>query len=143
MRPAVALLALAALAWLLRPRDRPLPKPASTTEPEDDVQGPDPVTTRPAHVEGGPDCRWYSVRVTEELFEQMGSRVEWGQPDADGFYTPYVRNPVTTRPVVVTLPASLSPDEVGHIRTWLDDHPDVIEELYESSAIRTRPLGGM
>lgn len=52
-------------------------------------------------------------------------------------------DPRTTRPVVVTLPSSLTPAEVGHIRTWLDAHPDVVTELYESEPIRTRPLGGM
>ena len=31
------------------------------------------------------------VLMTDELFEALGaSRVEWGEPDADGFYTPTV-----------------------------------------------------
>lgn len=45
-----------------------------------------------AHVEGGPGCRWYKVRMTEEAFAALGLRVEWGQPDADGFHTPTVRS---------------------------------------------------
>lgn len=52
-------------------------------------------------------------------------------------------DPVTTRPVVITLPNSLTVAEVGHIRGWLNDHPDVLTELYESHAISTQtgPLG--
>lgn len=42
------------------------------------------------HVEGGLGCRWYKVRMSEELFAQLGLRVEWGEPDAEGFYTPMV-----------------------------------------------------
>jgi hypothetical protein len=72
MRPAVALLALAALAWLLRSRDRPLPKPASTTEPEDDVQGPDPVTYRVLH-------RWDGTVPAIDL-PPNGTGDVWPQP---------------------------------------------------------------
>lgn len=32
--------------------------------------------------------RWYPVRVSEGVFEALADRVEWGEPDADGFYTP-------------------------------------------------------
>lgn len=47
-------------------------------------------------------------------------------------------DPVTTRPVVVTLPSSMTVEEVGHIRSWLAAHPDVIEELYESAPVASR-----
>lgn len=31
------------------------------------------------------------VRMSDELFHQLGAgRVEWGEPDAEGFYTPTV-----------------------------------------------------
>lgn len=50
-------------------------------------------------------------------------------------------DPRTTRPVVVTLPSSLTPAEVGHIRTWLHAHPDVVTELYESEPIRSTQSG--
>jgi hypothetical protein len=46
---------------------------------------------KPDHLEGGPDCRWYKVKVTEELFAALGARVEWGRPDDEGFYTPVIR----------------------------------------------------
>lgn len=42
------------------------------------------------HVEGGPACRWYKVRLSEEMFERLGTRVVWGEPDEEGFYTPTV-----------------------------------------------------
>jgi hypothetical protein len=33
----------------------------------------------------------YKVRMSETLFQALGSyRVEWGEPDAEGFYTPTV-----------------------------------------------------
>jgi hypothetical protein len=28
------------------------------------------------------------VLVSDELFAALGTRVEWGEPDVDGFYTP-------------------------------------------------------
>lgn len=42
------------------------------------------------HIEGGSECRWYKVRMSEEVFEALGVRVEWGEPDAEGFYTPTI-----------------------------------------------------
>ena len=29
-----------------------------------------------------------NVRVSEGVFEALADRVDWGQPDVDGFYTP-------------------------------------------------------
>lgn len=52
------------------------------------------------------------------------------------------QDPRVSRPVVVTLPSSLTTAEVGHIRVWLTDHPDVL--LYESqptTTTQTGPLG--
>jgi hypothetical protein len=50
------------------------------------------------HIEGGPDCTWYKVKVTEELFKKFGAEgIYWGEPDSEGFYTPTVvwpREPV-------------------------------------------------
>jgi hypothetical protein len=44
------------------------------------------------HIEGGPDCTWYPVKVTEEVFYTMGAvSVDWGKPDSEGFYTPTIR----------------------------------------------------
>ena len=35
---------------------------------------------------------WRPVRMSETLFRLLGaSGVEWGDPDAEGFYTPTVR----------------------------------------------------
>lgn len=35
---------------------------------------------------------WRKVRMTETLFLELGaSRVDWGEPDAEGFYTPTLR----------------------------------------------------
>lgn len=32
-----------------------------------------------------------NVRMTDELFAELGAtRVDWGEPDAEGFYTPTV-----------------------------------------------------
>lgn len=34
---------------------------------------------------------WKKVRVSDELFELLGvDRVDWGEPDEEGFYTPTV-----------------------------------------------------
>jgi hypothetical protein len=30
----------------------------------------------------------YPVLVAPGLFEELADRVDWGEPDADGFYTP-------------------------------------------------------
>ena len=64
----------------------------------------------------------------------------WDEPE-DGIQP---ADPVTTRPVVVTLPSSMTVAEVGHIRMWLDAHPEVLSELYESRPVistQSGPLG--
>jgi hypothetical protein len=33
---------------------------------------------------------FYKIKVTPDLFDQLGYVVEWGQPDDEGFYTPTV-----------------------------------------------------
>lgn len=43
--------------------------------------------------------------------------------------------PADPHPVVVTLPNTLSTTEVGHIRGWLQSHPDVLAELYEAKPV--------
>ena len=41
----------------------------------------------------------HKVLVTEELFRELGaSRVDWGEPDADGFYTPMLYSNTGPRP---------------------------------------------
>jgi hypothetical protein len=41
----------------------------------------------------------YPVLVAPGLFEELAARVEWGEPDADGFYTPTLYSkPVELRP---------------------------------------------
>ena len=32
----------------------------------------------------------YPVRISAGLFEELGGRVDWGEPDADGFYDPVI-----------------------------------------------------
>jgi hypothetical protein len=54
------------------------------------------------HVEGGPDCHWYKIKVTEELFRLMGAYVsDWGEPDFEGFYNPVLKMLDKDTPTVV------------------------------------------
>ena len=40
-------------------------------------------------IEGGPHEEWHPIRMSTALWLQLGAtRVDWGEPDADGFYTP-------------------------------------------------------
>lgn len=51
----------------------------------------------PEAAEHRPTCslrgwpRFYKVRMSDELMRQLGADgVDWGEPDAEGFYTPTV-----------------------------------------------------
>ena len=57
------------------------------------------------------------VLMTDELFEQLGaSRVDWGQPDADGFYTPSVYKDARSAEGVL-----------ARVLDWLDEYYAEVE----------------
>lgn len=54
----------------------------------------EPILTVTVHHEGD---AWRKVRITPELMQMLvdaaqgrGNRIDWGEPDADGFYVPTV-----------------------------------------------------
>jgi hypothetical protein len=54
--------------------------------------------------------RFRKVRVSEGLFEALADRVEWGEPDKQGFYTPSIfREAAALTPAVlrVVLPRAI------------------------------------
>ena len=76
-----------------------------------------PGPTHPDHGELGPDERPRKVRMSPDLMVRMteaatGRRVEidWGEPDADGFYTPTITT-LDMRPLVKAARARLAPRE--------------------------------
>ena len=52
--------------------------------------------------------------MSDELFYQLGaSKVEWGEPDADGFYTPTVYRETPPAGVDLTVDLEGTPTLVG------------------------------